>query len=378
MLLGRTGSTMVSLILVLFVLQRYGSPELAGIVTFTSLAPGLVVSPISGALLDRHGRIRLVVLDYFVAAASFTLIAALSLAGMLPVALLLTIVAVTSLTWPLSNVGVRTLFPLIVPRPLWERANAIDSNGYVVSSVLGPALAGTLVGTIGGEGALVVTAAVYAVAAVVNVGVRDPGERLAEPSGLLRDAWAGLVYVVRHATLRGLALVMTVSNLAQGLFFLALPVLLLQRLGQGPEAVGRLFALLGVTGFFSVLLFGRVRTAGRERQLFAIPLLASAAAVLAIALRPELVVVILALGAIGVATGPLDVTLFTVRQRRTDPAWLGRAFAVSMAMNFAGFPVGSAIGGALSGVSPVAALTSSAALGAVAALLALVVVPAED
>ena len=50
---------------------------------------------------------------------------------------------------------------------------------------------------------------------------------------------------------------------------------------------------------------------------------------------------------VGIANGPLDIALFTIRQRRTDPAWTGRAFAVSMAMNFVGFPIGAAIGGAL-------------------------------
>lgn len=30
---------------------------------------------------------------------------------------------------------------------------------------------------------------------------------------------------------------------------------------------------------------------------------------------------------IGLASGPLDIALFTIRQRRTDPAWTGRAFA---------------------------------------------------
>ena len=32
---------------------------------------------------------------------------------------------------------------------------------------------------------------------------------------------------------------------------------------------------------------------------------------------------------------------------RTDPAWLGRAFAVSMSFNFLGYPVGALIGGML-------------------------------
>ncbi len=39
---------MVALILVLLALQRYGSAELAGLVTFLAVAPGIVASPIAG------------------------------------------------------------------------------------------------------------------------------------------------------------------------------------------------------------------------------------------------------------------------------------------------------------------------------------------
>ena len=49
----------------------------------------------------------------------------------------------------------------------------------------------------------------------------------------------------------------------------------------------------------------------------------------------------------GLLNGCADIALFTVRQRRTDPAWMGRAFAVSMAFNFMGFPIGAAIAGAI-------------------------------
>jgi predicted permease len=43
----------------------------------------------------------------------------------------------------------------------------------------------------------------------------------------------------------------------------------------------------------------------------------------------------------------LDIALFTLRQRRTDPAWMGRAFAVSMAFNYAGVPLGALAAGLL-------------------------------
>ena len=50
---------------------------------------------------------------------------------------------------------------------------------------------------------------------------------------------------------------------------------------------------------------------------------------------------------VGFLNGPIDIALFTVRQRRTDAAWMGRAFSVSMAFNFMGMPIGAAVAGIL-------------------------------
>jgi MFS family permease len=376
MLLARTASTMVQLVLVLFALERFHSPGVAGAVTFLALAPGLLVSPIGGALLDRHGRVKLMVLDYIVAAISLGLIVALGATDLLSVVPLLAIVTVSSLTFPLSQTGVRTLFPLLVPRPLWERANAIDSNGYVVSSILGPAVAGVLVATIGSLWALALTSAMYLVAAAVTLGVRDPLGSV--PHGkLLSDAWAGLVYVARHPSLRGLALSVSTNNIANGLFYIGLPVLVLSRLGGGPAEVGQLFALSGVTAAVSVLFVGRIGTEGRERELLAGAMLLIAVGYVALLLAPNLIVVAIVMLLIGIATGPFDVVLFTMRQRRTDPAWLGRAFAVSMSLNFIGFPVGSAIGGATAGISLEATFGGAVALSVLAAVITFLAIPKE-
>ena len=374
MLLARTANTMVSLALVLFALERYQSPGLAGLVTFLSIFPGLLVSPIAGALLDRHGRTRLMVLDYLVAAVALALIVVLGATNGLTESLLLIIVTVQSLTFPLSTTGARTLFPLLVPRPLWERANAIDSNGYVVSSIFGPALAGALIATVGSLWTLALTSALYLVAAAVTLGVRDPLGVV--PHGrLLADAWAGLVYVARNATLRGLALSISTSNIAGGLFYIGLPVLVLSRLGGGPAEVGQLFALSGITAAVSVLFIGRIGTEGRERQLLGGAMLVVGVGYAALIVSPGLLAVALVMVLIGIATGPFDVVLFTLRQRRTDPAWLGRAFAVSMSLNFIGFPVGSALGGALAPVSLEAAFVLALALNIVAAIIAFVAIP---
>ena len=144
MQIARTGQEMVSIALVLFTLSSYRSPVLAGMATFFMTFPGLLISPIAGALLDRHGRTRLVILDYLITFGALALMGVLALNDSLPVGLLMAIAGVASLTSPLSNAGVRSLFPLIVPPHLWERVNAIDSTGYVLASILGPPLAAAL------------------------------------------------------------------------------------------------------------------------------------------------------------------------------------------------------------------------------------------
>ena len=72
------------------------------------------------------------------------------------------------------------------------------------------------------------------------------------------------------------------------------------------------------------------------------------------------------MGGYGFLQGPADIALFTVRQRRTDVAWMGRAFAVSMAFNFLGYPTGAVIAGVLAATS----IEASIIVGVAAAVLA--------
>jgi len=267
LLLGRVSGTVVTVALVLFVLTRYHSPQLAGATAFFAIFPGLLISPLAGALLDRKGRSRLVVLDYLVAAASVGLIAGLSALHSLSPVLLLTIVGFSSLTNPLSTAGARTLFPLLVPKELWERANGLDSSGHVLATLVGAPLAGTLVGLIGGEWALAAAGVLFVGAALVMVGLPDPAEATESHGNVLKNAWLGLKYVVQNPTLRGLAFTLSFLNFGWGVLDIAVPVLVLGRLQQGPATVGYLWGVLGAAGLISALLAGRVPTLGRERQI---------------------------------------------------------------------------------------------------------------
>lgn len=382
MQIARIAQSMVGVAFVLFTLQTYDSPALAGLVTFASVFPGLAVSPIAGALLDRHGRVRLVALDYVVALIALVLVGVLSLAGLLPAWLLVLIAAVSSLTGILSHTGLRSLFPLLAPRHLWERVNALDSNGYVVATILGPPVAAALVALIGPQAAMILIGASFGVAALALVGVHEPLVAVTSTGRLFLDAWQGLKYTWRNPTLRGLGFSISVLNLASGMGSIVIPLIVLDQLGYGSTVVGLAFAVSGVSGMASALYFGRMDTRGRERPMLILPMLGMAVSVALLlpaagvtgSLEPIAGLLLLA-GAqllFGFLNGPMDIALFTVRQRRTDPAWLGRAFAVSMAFNFMGFPIGAAIAGALATTS----LGAAIALGIVACLAAAVIATA--
>lgn len=382
MQLARIAQSMVGVALVLFVLQEYRSPALAGLVTFAGIVPGLLVAPIAGALLDRHGRTRLIILDYVVALASLVLIGLLAIADALPASLLVTIAVLSSVTGILSHTGLRSLFPILVPEHLWERVNAVDSNGYVVATILGPPIAAALVTVLGGPVALLIIGTLYGFAAIALIGAPDPASTSASSGNLIQDAWDGLRYTFRNPTLRGLGLAVTTLNIAGGMSTIVVPLIVLDRLQAGETAVGLVFAVSGITGMISVFLFGRTDTRGREWLMLTVPMLLMAPTFALLLLAADatvpaagLGILALALGLYGLLNGPLDIALFTVRQRRTDPAWMGRAFAVSMAFNFVGYPVGAAIAGVLATSSIELAVIVGVVAALVASLLAAVLIP---
>jgi MFS family permease len=377
-LLARLGGQMWGIILVLFVLQRYRSPSLAGLTLLLSILPGLLFSPVAGALLDRQGRVRLMILDYFATAGLTAAIVVLSLGDRLPPLLLLLIVSVLGVSNILSITGARSLFPLMLPRHLWDRANGLDSSIYSLTTVVGPAIAGVTVARFGPEVAFVAAAGVLAMAAVSLLGVREPVARADSAGGsLIGDAWAGLLYVVRHPSLRGLAITLFICNLGFGVLPVGIPVLVLRHLHGSAATVGQVFAVFGLAGLVTGLLIGRVNTEGRERLLIAGCIGVQGVALAVLAFANTLPIVFVLAGIAGGAEAIVNVGLFALRQRRTDPAWFGRAFAVSMSLNFAGVPIGSAISGPLLEHSISLPLLLGAAISVVAVAAGLVFIPAQ-
>jgi predicted MFS family arabinose efflux permease len=235
-----------------------------------------------------------------------------------------------------------------------------------------------LVGVFGGEWALAASGAVYVAAAAVMLGLPNGAKAAAQTGSVLRNAWLGLVYTLKNPTLRGLALTLSTYNLGNGILLIAVPVLVLGRLHSGPATVGLVWGGMGAAGLASALAAGRISSQGRERQMIAGSILIGTLATAVLPFANSVAVVALAIALIGLANGPFDIGLFTLRQRRTDPAWFGRAFAVSMSLNSVGNPIGSALAGPLIARSLNVALWAAVAACLLAAVFPMLLIPAGD
>ncbi len=365
---------MFALAIVLYALTRFSSPELAGWLAFAAVAPGLLISPIAGALIDRVGSAWAITVDMAMSAALIAAIAITDRIGVAGPALVLLLTGAYSLTSPLSFAGIRALLPKLVPLDALGRANALDTAMHGLTDVIGPASAGAIVGFAGPIVALCLIAAIYAAAAFSLARVPRSKGRVPGLRPLLALALHGLRRFVSQPTLRGLAVSYSLYEVCWGILVVVVPVLTAQRFGSGPGATiaGLLWAGLGLVGGATALIAGHLRAAGRERRLMAIGMLLTAASAWPIAVTFGLPGLAVGLMLIGSAAGPIDVGVLTLRQRRTDPAELGRVLSVSMSLNLAGGPLGSALGGflvawSLSGTFAIAAL--AATLGACAVSL---------
>jgi MFS family permease len=377
MQVARIAQSMVGIAIVLYTLASYRSATLAGLATFFSFFPGIVVSPIAGALLDRHGRTRLVILDYVVALVSLIVLGALAAGNTLPPWLLMVIAAVSSLTSPLSGTGLRSLLPIIIPKHLWERANAIDSTGFLVATIIGPPVAAALVTFFGGPVAFIVIGLTFGIAAIVISNAPDPPAQARSRGSLLSEAWQGVIYTWKNRSLRALGFSVSTLNLSGGTFTIVVPLLVLQRLHMHETTVGLLLAIQGATGMISAILFGGIDSHKRERTMLALSMVGMGVSIAILLLSSNVIAIAVVMAVTGILNGPLDIALFTLRQRRTDLNWTGRAFAVSMSFNALGLPLGSVLAGALAARSPEAAILFGAIASVVGGVIAMRMIPAE-
>ncbi len=361
--LARLADRILTLVLVLYSLARFHSPLLAGWIAFLAIAPGLLVSPLAGVLLDRVGSVAAIAVDMACSAVCIFACTMLALAGSDTAWSLGLLVALHSLAKPLSSAGVRSLLPRLVTPEAFDHANALDTTIQAIVEVVGPALGGALFGLAGAAAAFSITVTLYAVACITLLcAAHRPAGSTSRRLGMLPGAAAGVGYVLRNRTLRALALTYACYQVSWGILLVAVPVAVTRELSgaHGDVVVGVLWAISGLAGAIGALVTGHRGATDRERRIVVFGILGTAIAIYPLSTSFGFAGLASGLALVGFFSGSIDVGVLTLRQRRTHPAWLGRVIAVSMSLNMSGLPIGSALGGILSGWSSAVAFAAAA------------------
>jgi len=366
---SRLAGSMFALTLVLFTLAQFPSSALTGWLTFTAIVPGLIVSPMAGALLNRVGPMISIRIDMMASAIFVAGISIVGWAGFSNPVILFMLVMLFSLAGPLGTAGMRVLLPSVVPPHALPQVNALDAALYATADVVGPATAGMVVAWLGPEVAMFMIAMVYTGAALCLLRVKGI-PRLAYPhTSLIRQTIEGIQIVVRQPTLRGVAVSYSLYQITWGALYVTVPVFVADNYAtaiNGP-VIGLLWAATGIAGGLGALFSRHLCTTGHERHVMAAGMMVTAFAVGPLTAQFGLEGLIISLILAGAMSGPVDVAVLTLRQRRTEPQQLGRVMSISMSLNRAGFPLGSAVAGTMTITSPSSAFVLAGVASAVAA-----------
>jgi predicted MFS family arabinose efflux permease len=383
---SRMASGMLLYVTVLYVIEEFDSVSLAGLSGFFLALPGFLVSPIAGAVLDRMSAVRAVAFDMVCSTVLIAAVAVLSSAGALTAPLLFAILTLYSLTNPLSAGGIRTLFPRFVPESAYDKVNALDLSTFSVIDVAAPLLSGVLFALVGPNPTMLCVAGAYGLAALSLGLLRggSPAPSSGDGAGerrLLRSAYEGITYLLRNATLRGLAVAHSLYQVGMGMVVIIAPAAVAAWLdgdGGAPadRYTGMMWAVAGLFGAIGALAAGKLIRAGVERHYMLGATLVAAVAIFPLSALGSLLTLGIGLALVGLMEGTISVSLLSLRQRRTDPGWLGRVLTVSMSMNLSGFPIGTALGGYLASQSLTAAFAVAMVMTLLSAACVRALVPA--
>jgi MFS family permease len=357
--------------MVLLVLERTGSPALAGTVVGALALPALFTGPLLGAWLDRTAHRRSVFVANQVTLL-VVLLGLLALTGSAPSYVVVLLSLCAGVTAPVLTGGFTGLIPALVPKPHLRRAFGAEATSYNLAGVVGPALAGALAVAASADAAVAATAAMsaLALAAVLRVPMPPPADPAG--AGLVRLVGSGLKLLATVPPLRSVTVATTVSFTGMG----ALPVvfpLLAQDLGQPAAASGALFSAfaLGALGG-SLLLASRAPRTGPMRLAY-LGIAGLGLAFAGVAAAPTLGVAIALVALAGAMEGPVLASTLAVRAAHSPPEMQTQVVTTAASLKFGAFAVGSAVTGLVVAAHGVrVGLLALAAMQGVAIVLGLI------
>src|SRR3954447_5948936 len=344
---ARLADEMFAIGVVLLILDRTGSPTLAGLTVAAFTFPAIFSGPFIGAWLDRTGRRSLIYkIDRLVLTA--VLLGILAAAGNAPNFLLPLLAVIAGLTLPVTFSGFTAMIPLIVAEEMLPSANSAEAASQNLALIGGPALAG-LLATAGGPPAAIIGEMVLTLVALVLIlRIPDLNRGASERPEPMRTMIArGLRHIVHEPVLRIVSVAGVFNNISWGLLMIVFPLWAAGDLDSKSSATGALWAAFAFGSLVGALGLARFQ-AGRAPERVAFTAMAACAAGMFTWLLAGSLPVALTLVALtAVAEGPVMAAVFTVRQRRTPAGLQAQVMGTLGSVQIAAFSIGTAVGGPL-------------------------------
>lgn len=356
------------------VLELTGSPRDLGFVLAAGGIPSLLFGPWGGAVADRVDLRRLLVLTQSLYCALAALLWALALAGAASVTALVVIGLAGGCVQIADSPARQAFVSRLVPRS--DLASAVSLNGVVVNSarVVGPALAGILIVTVGTTICFGLNALSYVAVIGALLLIRPLKGGQAAPPGR-RGVKEGLVYAAGRQQLWLPLLMMSIVGLLAFNFAVILPVLAKDTFHGSGGTYGLLTTVLSVGAVFGSLGVGLIHHPRRKYLLFAS--LAFGASLAATAAAPDVAVTCVTLVVTGIAAFSFATLCSTTLQLHSSTAYRGRIMALWVFVYLGTTPIGSILTGWITSASGprVALLVGSGACLVAAGLAAFVHTP---
>ncbi|MFI6351947.1 MFS transporter [Streptomyces sp. NPDC050743] len=352
LLVGRTVSTLggfMTMVTVMYqVWDMTRSTAWTGAVGLAQAVPLVVFGLFAGAWVDRADRRRIYLTANVGQAACSVLLAVQGFTGHVPVTAVLALVAAQSAFGALGAPAAGVFVPRLLPKDQVAAGLALNQVTGQSMMLLGPALAGVLLGWLGIGTCYLLDALSFGVSFYGAFGLPALPPQ-GEPSRAgLHGVLDGLRFLAGHRVVRGALitdLAATVLSFPVSLF----PLVNAERFGDDPRTLGLFLSAMAVGGVTATALSGAVTRLGRPGPVMLGAAAAWGAALVLFGLttNPWLGLALLAVAGAGDAISV--VSRSTIVQTRTPDALLGRVTAAEQIVGQAGPSLGNVRGGLVAG-----------------------------
>jgi len=336
-----------------------------GILQTAQTLPFVLLAIPAGLLADRISRRGVMASAEALRVASLVTILALAASGLLTWTALAGLGFLGACGTVAYSVAAPALVPSLVPPDALAAANARIELARTVAFTAGPALAGALIGWIGGTPAFGLAAALSACAVVLLVGLHEPVRPALPARRPIDDIREGARFLFGHALLRPVFVTQFIFNVALFVLQAVYVPYAVHGLGLSATAVGLTLAAYGAGMVVGALAAARIMRRLRFGTVIAIGPIAGLAASVVMVLTIWLPSPLLAAASFFLlGSGPIlwVIGTTTLRQTVTPRDLLGRVSALNI-VAYGARPVGAAIGAAVGGSLGAESCLVVAALG---------------